>query len=627
MRAKLLAFFAVAGKDLKLFFRRKTTAALMVLSPLVIVLFIGALLAGEGTGAARLKVGYCDFDGTDASKAYFSGFSNFSLLELHDNSPQYAFYEECFLETKRQVERGRYSLALGIPPGFTQGLQNGEGKTVEAWLDNSRTNLVGLQRYYLDAVTKRASYELSVAFVSVAWAKLYAADEKMRLLSERIPVAKGRITAIDAELSSFEARIEKLDSVLTQSYSQAILSEFNGTRASLDATLSLLDAQAAAISNSNSQLKQAQTVLKSANESQSLSSGLAYSLYSQNSCASSPSTQECALLSSLVKSSNDALSLTSAAAESLGAITRALDSLELQLGNTRGQLRNASASLEETRKDLIVSSAISGLGADLVKQRTLEQTKQLKADLKEISAQLDETDSNLNETRAELSRLAAQNPDRVISPLEIEVRDSFEPSKYTRADFLLYGIIAIVTMVTSLLISSISLIRERNSAAYSISRLSALGDFTLLLGKFAAAMAIMAMQAIVLLALFNFVLGARLSNIPLLAAAMLLISSSFVSLGFIIASFTKSENSAVLASIAITIPALFVSDLIVPIELANQNIQLLAKLFPGTLGISAMKYASLYSNSEAALQVLNTMAYAFLLLFLAAYIAIKRSKH
>ena len=114
-----------------------------------------------------------------------------------------------------------------------------------------------------------------------------------------------------------------------------------------------------------------------------------------------------------------------------------------------------------------------------------------------------------------------------------------------------------------------------------------------------------------------------IANFPVTFLILILCVIIFVSIGMIIASFSSSESTAILAAIIIVIPMMFLSGIFIPTEKLPYEIQSVSSYLPLTLAASIMEGASFY-NSIPWQNVLLLLLYTIISLTV-SYFALKKT--
>ena len=158
--------------------------------------------------------------------------------------------------------------------------------------------------------------------------------------------------------------------------------------------------------------------------------------------------------------------------------------------------------------------------------------------------------------------------------------------------------VAVVLLLTCLLLTSVLIIIEKNQGVHVRFSLTPTRKSTLLFGKIIGQLLIAFLEAGIIFAMafakiplpfsigevgyIGFGLAAHVSIIDLVLA-ILVIALAFISLGILISFFTKNQSTAVLVSLLIIVPMLFLSGIILPIEFMDPLMQLISSVLPLTI--------------------------------------------
>lgn len=133
-------FYGYLKKDVLLLVRRKKHMYLFLALPFVIgLLFLFFLNPSPNS----LKTAVCDNDGTDFSREAVSNLDGFSVTFLDS--------ENCVEEMTSLIKKGKYSLGLEIPKGFSENLENLEQSRVLIYYDNTDIALANLVNWKVDS--------------------------------------------------------------------------------------------------------------------------------------------------------------------------------------------------------------------------------------------------------------------------------------------------------------------------------------------------------------------------------------------------------------------------------------------------------------------------------------------
>jgi len=217
---------------------------------------------------------------------------------------------------------------------------------------------------------------------------------------------------------------------------------------------------------------------------------------------------------------------------------------------------------------------------------------------------------------------AAQAP---VSPLQIATRMHYNPEQ--RDVFMFVpGILALVLMIVSAMMTSITLVREKELGTWRVLSSTPLSSMVIIAGKLIPYFLLSSINSCLILVLATFVFGMPIHGNPLelLWVCFLFIFTS-LSLGIFISSVTSTQQAAILASmVGLFLPTVFLSGFIFPIENMPAWLQPIAHVVPAKWFIEAIKLIML---KGAKLQQVLTQIYvltAMAVVLLA--ISIRRSR-
>jgi len=141
-----------------------------------------------------------------------------------------------------------------------------------------------------------------------------------------------------------------------------------------------------------------------------------------------------------------------------------------------------------------------------------------------------------------------------------------------------------VLVLTCLLLSSIIVIIERNQNVSLRLALSPTNKFTLFSGKVIGQLIIALIEAAIIFLVAYFAFNLQILNSwGELLLATLLIAAAFIGIGLLISALTKNQSTAILSSLLIIVPMLFLSGIILPVEFMEPFMQVISGLMPLTV--------------------------------------------
>ncbi|OFX38701.1 MAG: multidrug ABC transporter permease [Bacteroidetes bacterium GWA2_32_17] len=168
-----------------------------------------------------------------------------------------------------------------------------------------------------------------------------------------------------------------------------------------------------------------------------------------------------------------------------------------------------------------------------------------------------------------------------ISLITPEVRMLYN-SELKGAYLFVPGIIAMLLMLISALMTSISITREKELGTMEVLLASPLNPFTVIAGKVTPYLMLSFIDACLILLTGYFVFNVPVNgSIILLLAECLLFIFMALSLGILISTATKSQQAAMLISlVALMLPTILLSGFIFPVENMPLILQYLCKIMP-----------------------------------------------
>ncbi len=203
-----------------------------------------------------------------------------------------------------------------------------------------------------------------------------------------------------------------------------------------------------------------------------------------------------------------------------------------------------------------------------------------------ISNELANTKTNLIELKSVLTNLKNFNPGSVVSPISMKSEPVYEINQITA---MLPAALSLILMLTTLLLASSSVIIEREKGIYSRLKVSPTSHSTWLVGKILGQMFFALIEAVIILSISFFVFGVSIpQNIIGMSSALVLVSFAFICIGLFIPEIMKTQATAILSSLLVLIPMLFLSGMIFPIEFMPLPIDIIAKFMPLTAAVNIL---------------------------------------
>lgn len=211
--------------------------------------------------------------------------------------------------------------------------------------------------------------------------------------------------------------------------------------------------------------------------------------------------------------------------------------------------------------------------------------KEGKADVQIIADATDPNTANMlvNYTRAILAGYQQSLNVNKTLPVQIasEVKMMYNPEM--KGVFMFVpGIIVVILMLVSALMTSISIAREKELGTMEVLMVSPLHPYEIILGKVTPYMFLAFMNTIVVLSLGKFVFGVPIrGNVMLLLGEAFLFITTALSLGILISTAAPNQQTAMMMSLmGLMLPTIILSGFIFPVSSMPWPLQLLSNIVP-----------------------------------------------
>lgn len=169
---------------------------------------------------------------------------------------------------------------------------------------------------------------------------------------------------------------------------------------------------------------------------------------------------------------------------------------------------------------------------------------------------------------------------RRMPPVSLVVRSWFNPNLHSRW-FIVPGIVALLTLVVTLVVTALSVARERELGTFDQLLVTPLRPSQILIGKSLAPLLIGVVEGtgIVLVAVLWFGVP-FLGSLALLYLGMILFLLAVIGVGLMISSLVRTQQQAILGAFLFLVPAIILSGFATPIANMSEAIQPLTYLNP-----------------------------------------------
>ena len=286
----------------------------------------------------------------------------------------------------------------------------------------------------------------------------------------------------------------------------------------------------------------------------------------------------------------------------------------------------AAAQVDDTRKVTEIEDLTKLLKEQLdtlsgASKLVSEIVPQIKENAIAESSQLVEIERTANRIITNVDAIAVKDVETLISPIKTSVNTV--SAEKTHVNYLFPTLIMMVVMFVSLLLSCVTVIREKVSSAYFRNYISPTKASLFVLATFLTNILIIIMQLAIVLIVMLFI-QPELSNTLLnMGGAIIIITSSFILLGMIVGYIFNSEETATIGAISLGTILLFFSNTIVPLETLPVSIQKIVDFNMFVVSDSILRNIIIFGTglkeSLPEIQILLIHIAAFVLIIAAIY--------
>ncbi len=602
---------SVIRKDLKVYVRHRKTLLLIFIAPILIMVLIGSVFSGasdEGLKDVSLGVG----GGLEQGK---------DIIEELNRSRMFIIVKEDTADPaviREGVRKGKYSAGIFIPENETQAMQ--------LYLDNSKVQIAPVISTVFLTTTEKMSYELTLGFISKLWKNLAQMESELEPLKKGVFLVNGKISGLNNNTRSVLVSLNEinvsnlntsigvmkntLDIMRTDLYRSG--EEINVTRIEIKE----LDRNVSSIYNDSAGLRDdLKFVLDSIESTDASLMVIQTNLQgTYNATCIDPSMPQCISLKNTIQQVQDTRDLMFNRTGRIKSLYSNLDNVAMKsaelhekLNRTDTRLRNMQESIVNYTLEISniygnitnIENAVVVLGT--VKNESVDVSVQMEKLAAEMSNNTAGMISDIDRTKGILGEVIAKSPGFIAAPLRLEREPVFKDRSYL--DFLMPGIISIVLMFISFLLASITIVQERSKKTLLRTLLTPLSLPGFILEKTSALILIALMQGIILIIVAYLFYGivVPVNQLGALFLVVLVYSAAFIGIGMALATFAESENTAMLLSLVLSIPMLFLSGVFFPFETMPQLMVKLGNALPITMGIKALNSVLVYQEGAGAL--------------------------
>lgn len=560
----MLSLFRIIWKNLKLLFRSKTSALIVIFGPLLIVFLVG--VAFDNSSSYRVNIAVYSEGYNELSDSVVS------RLESSFRAERSKTEQDCI----NSIEQGSSHACMV----FSKDFKIGESMNNEIifYVDYSKVNLVYM---ILDSVSEEVNARASEISMNITGDILTRVEDTRNAISSKKPLLMDLTTEntiVGKEADSIKSGLQVLDL------------SFDSSGFKTDELISRTDSIEARI---NATKMEVMAVMNETNES---IWGVLGDINSLNSSVSNKGEMDTAvrgLWDQFEKISEAITKEESLSAQDFARISELLNEVDANLDKTKSKLDAATSSRDNTLAKI-----------DTIKKKLSDSLNHI-ADLQ----------NTLNRIDSNLGSIQVTNAADIVRPIETTIRPVTTES--TNLNYTFPTLIVLVIMFVSLLLSSTLVIMEKTSKAYLRNFTTPTRDITFVLGTFFTSFLLIFLQICIIVGVSAIFFRSQISNSLLYSSAvLLLISTFFILLGMLIGYVFNSEETSSLAAISVGSVCLFLSNVILPLESMPEYVVKFANYNPFVISEFMLRRVIIFGAELYSIRVeLGLMASSCLLLF------------
>lgn len=629
----IVTFFYLIYKDIKVFIRRRSSLLLVFISPFIIMILLGTTYSAgtnlmENSNIRGISLAVCDYDNNEVSDVMVQELKNSSFFDMDYINPTFMTEEQCKKMVEEGIYAGKYRVAVIFPSNFTSNILKGHSQELLFLVDNSHTEIRNTVHIFMLAYAQEMSRKVGTKFIQRAWERIGEINQELSSMTDQLGMIQNNATSIKENLQSSQDQLAGFDTAAVQSTINQLDDQINKVetvRNDIGGAVNETKADIDTASNNINEMKSitASTKDQITSTKQRLDAVLTPLVPLQTALVALNQTVQCpsplcdqlqVVLNSTQSTINELQATRNdldALDNSLNGVSSNLDQQQVILTRTKAKVEQAEEGVAQAQPEIAsVKSRISSLQSvlnqvDDIKRQSGRFFNQANNSIDLVVSSLDSVKPEIDTAKSTLTQFTGYDPEGVVQPIYLNGIDIYKDRRYI--DFMLPGIIGLVIMFSCMLLASVSLVEEKNSGVFTRTLLTPTPLVLSLLSRVISNLILTGIQIGILV-----VVGLVFYHVQILGTmrdvfiASEAVAFSFLTIGLVIGAFSKSENTAILASIALGLPMLFLCGLLFPTELMPSLMRVISSLLPLTYGIDAMRGIIVYGMGVK--QVLPAMA-------------------
>ena len=238
---------------------------------------------------------------------------------------------------------------------------------------------------------------------------------------------------------------------------------------------------------------------------------------------------------------------------------------------------NMNASIEKVIK-AVDNNQVKITNAASAKKQIKNDITELVYSISSIKKNMDYLDQGFNNIEDNIKSISVNDANIIVNPITAKIQPV--TVEKTHLNFAFPILLSLILMFVSILLSTIIVLSEKNSAAHFRNFITPTKDIIFLIGNYFTVLLIVIFQIVVVMFVSLKYLDISINNFGLLVLVIILCSTFFIFLGMLIGYLFKSEETGVIGSISAGTIMLLLSNVILPLESMPQYLLNIAELNP-----------------------------------------------
>ena len=517
---------AIVTKNLRLLLRSRVSSLIIIFGPLFLTLLVG--MAFNNRGLTSIKIGTYSPEYNPLVNSFLDKIAGAKLSLIKFESEQ---------RCADSIKRGAVNLCLVFPKGFEIAKDSSATTNIITYyVDPSQLNLVYNVKDIISTQLENRTEELSAELTTILLTTLENAKTKII----------GDEPAFSEIMKANEVIVKRQQSIKTKLGSLDLT--FNPNRFGADSLVTASKEISVKLAGTNG------TIRDKLNESAELCN----EMKADPEYNSTYFKRDIDTLCSKVKAINKDIS--SLSDSTINELNLAVTALQRELNTTTKKFTQ----LKSSRDDI--------LNIEL---------KEMTASSDKIISKMMTIKGDLDTIKKEIDSIQVKETSSIVSPIKTAIKPIVSE---TYLNYMFPSLIALVIMLVSLLFAQTIVMMEKKSSAYFRNLVTPTKEELFLFANFLTTILLIMLQTFLILSISMLVFKVDiLSNLFPTFVFLLLIVTLFTIVGIMIGVLFSSQETSTLAAISFGSIALFISDVILPLESMPTYIRNVAQFNPFVL--------------------------------------------